>query len=86
MVQVQNMLSKKGNKVANQFEIFGNGYIVFQSYSTVIAVIKNRTLYVDKAYYSRTTSKYLNIFKDDHSAAYDTIVELDNAELNSIVG
>lgn len=85
MVQVQNMLSRKGNKVANQFEIFGNGYIVFQSYSTVIAVIKEQALYVDKAYYSNTTSKYLNIFKRDHSAAYDTIVELDNASLNSLV-
>ena len=29
MVQVKNMLSRKGNKIANQFEIFGNGYIVF---------------------------------------------------------
>ncbi len=85
-MQVQNMVSRKGNKVANQFEIYGNGCIVFQSYQTVIAAIKNRTLYVDKAYYSRTTSKYLNIFKDDHSHAYDSIVELDNAELNSIVG
>lgn len=85
MVQVQNMLSKKGNKVANQFEIFGNGYIVFQSYSTVISVIKNRTLYVDKAYYSNTTSKYLNIFKNDHEHAYDSIVEVDNAELNNLV-
>lgn len=85
MVQVQNMLSRKGNKVANQFEIFGNGYIVFQSYSTVIAVIKERTLYVDKAYYSNTTSKYLNTFKGDHSHAYDNIVELDNAELNNLI-
>lgn len=85
MVQVQNMLSRKGNKVANQFEIFGNGYIVFQSYSTIIAVIKGGTLYTDKMYYSNTTSKYLNIFKDKHSAAYNTIVELDNAELNNIV-
>jgi hypothetical protein len=84
-MQVQNMVSRKGNKVANQFEIYGNGYIVFQSYSTVIAVIKERTLYVDKAYYSNTTSKYLNIFKNDHSVAYDTIVELDNAELNNLV-
>lgn len=85
-MQVQNMISRKGNKVANQFEIFGNGVIVFQSYSTTISVIKNRTLYVDRGYYSRTTSKYLNIFKDDHSHAYDSIVELDNAELNSLIG
>ena len=85
MVQVQSILSRKGNKVANQFEIYGNGYIVFQSYSTVIAVIKERTLYVDKAYYSNTTSKYLNIFKNDHEHAYDTVVELDNAELNSLI-
>lgn len=85
-MQVQNMVSRKGNKVANQFEIYGNGCIVFQSYQTVIAAIKNRVLYVDKAYYSRTTSKYLNIFKCDHERAYDTVVELDNAELNSLVG
>ena len=85
-MQVQNMISRKGNKVVNQFEIFGNGAIVFQSYSTTIAAIKNRTLYVDKAYYSNTTSKYLNIFKDDHSHAYDSIVEVDNAELNSLIG
>lgn len=85
-MQVQNMLSRKGNKVVNQFEIFRNGCIVFQSYSTTIAAIKNRVLYVDKAYYSNTTSKYLNIFKDDHSHAYDSIVEVDNAELNSLIG
>lgn len=85
MITVQNMVSRKGNKVANQFEIYANGAIVFQSYSTIIAVIKELTLYVDKAYYSNTTSKYLNIFKDDHSAAYDTVVELENTELNNLV-
>ena len=79
MVQVQNM-------VVNQFEIFGNGYIAFQSYGTMIAVIKDRVLYVDKAYYSRTTSKYLNIFKRAHERAYDSIVEVDNEELNSLIG
>ena len=84
MVQVQNMRSTKGNKVANQFIIKINGMTVFQSYSTVIAAVKHGVLYVDKEYYSRTTSKYLNIFKD--MVWYGDTVEVDNTELNDIVG
>lgn len=85
-MQVQNMVSRKGNKIANQFEIYAKDCIVFQSYSTTIAAIKNRVLYVDRAYYSRTTSKYLNIFKNDHKHAYDSIVEVYNSEFNTIAG
>ena len=37
-MQVSNMLSHKGNKVANQFIIEYDRFTEFQSYSTLIAV------------------------------------------------
>ena len=36
-MKVQNMESSKGNKIANQFEIYTDKGIYFQSYSTIIA-------------------------------------------------
>ena len=39
--KVRNMYSSNGNKVANQFVIYGNNEEIFQSYNTIIA-IKNR--------------------------------------------
>jgi hypothetical protein len=48
---VQNMLSSKGNKVANQFIInIGLDITAFQSYNTLIAVYdsKNDVMYQDR--------------------------------------
>ncbi len=53
---------------ANQYVIETNRYRVFQSYDTVVAVIDKldpmgEVLYYTPKKYSRTTSKYFNIFK-----------------------
>lgn len=84
-MQVSNMLSTKGNKVANQFIIeFGN-YTAFQSYSTLIAVYdnKNDTLYLDEKKYSVTTSKYTNMFINEYQPL--TISKVDNDSLHRIL-
>ena len=79
------MTSTRGNKVANQFILeFGN-YTAFQSYSTLIAVYdsKNDTLYQDENFYSRTTSKYKNLFNDEFQPL--AIIEVNNNQLHSII-
>lgn len=84
-MKVSNMLSTKGNKVANQFIIeFGN-YTAFQSYSTLIAVYdhENDTLYLDEKKYSVTTSKYTNIFIEQYQPL--TISKVDNNSLHRII-
>ena len=76
-MKVENMYSRQGHKVPNQFVITteGRGALgnflkkeVFQSYSTIIAV---RTVWPDETRieldretwdYSTTTSKYRNLF------------------------
>ncbi len=64
---VQNMLSPStGKPVANQFEIFTDDAKVFQSYSSIIAVksIPGGKITLDVNYwdYSKTTSRYRNMF------------------------
>lgn len=84
-MKVSNMLSVRDNKVANQFIIeFGN-YTAFQSYSTLIAVYDNEndTLYQDENFYSRTTSKYLNMFINEYQPL--TISKVDNNSLHRII-
>jgi hypothetical protein len=63
-VSVQNMKSK-GREVANQFEIFANDGMYFQSYTSVIAFRPfsgKVVLDVNKWDYSKTTGKYRNLF------------------------
>lgn len=84
-MKIENMKSNRGNEVANQFILeFGN-YTAFQSYSTLIAVYdhKNDTLYQDENFYSRTTSKYLNMFINEYQPL--TISKVDNNSLHSII-
>lgn len=48
---------------ANQFIVNTNYFSAFQSYSTLIAVRKNKQLYVSDSWdYSRTTLKYFKQF------------------------
>lgn len=84
-MQVSNMLSSKGNKVANQFIIEYNRFTAFQSYSTLIAVYdhENDVLYQDENYYSRTTSKYLNMFIGVYQPLH--IQKVDNNSLHRII-
>lgn len=53
---------------ANQYVIETKRYKIFQSYDTVVAIIDKldpigEVLYYTPKKYSRTTSKYFNIFK-----------------------
>ena len=67
-MKVQNMTSRNGNKVANQFIIFDGDFTAFQSYDSIIVKIEfidgTRRVQLDEYYwnYSVTTSKYRNLF------------------------
>jgi len=65
-VQVENMVSRKGNVVPNQFKVFTKNAVLFQSYSRVIVKkrLKDGQIYLDKQYwdYSRTTGEYRRRF------------------------
>ena len=67
-LNLENMKSSKGNKVANQFIIIHGNEEFFQSYNSIIAKrvkkFHEETIYLDKHYwdYSVTTGKYRNIF------------------------
>ena len=66
-MKVENMKSERtGKAVANQFVITDNEHnaIWFQSYTSVIALVNNGILFLDKNKwdYSRTTAKYRNAF------------------------
>jgi len=64
-IKVQQMLSNNDNPVQNQFIIYQNNDIYFQSYKSIICKIdKNNDLILDSFYwdYSITTLKYLYSF------------------------
>ena len=66
-MKVENMKSERtGRAVANQFVITDNEHnaVWFQSYTSVIALVNNGILFLDKDKwdYSRTTAKYRNAF------------------------
>jgi hypothetical protein len=69
-MRVENMVSNKGNKIANQFIIMdvinGDKYEYFQSYDTIIVKSNITTgkiqLDANAWNYSRTTSKYRSLF------------------------
>lgn len=84
-MKVQNLTSANGNKIANQFEIRDDGKRIFQSYDSVVCVIENGVVTLDEYYwnYSKTTSKYRNIFlcettKDTERKIKEGIYKLDN--------
>ena len=64
-MKVSNMKSARGNKVPNQFIIRTKDGTYFQSYQSIIALIKNDgSVVLDDYYwdYSRMTGKYRNEF------------------------
>ena len=67
-MKVENMTSKNGGKIANQFIITGEKGLTqyFQSYKSIIAQKNMDTgkILLDSKYwnYSKTTSKYRNLF------------------------
>lgn len=84
-MKIENMKSNQGNSTPNQFKLYYNNYVAFQSYKTLIAVYdhENDTLYQDKNFYSRTTSKYLNRFIKECQPL--TILKVDNNSLHIII-
>lgn len=84
-MKIENMMSSKGNKIANQFKLTYNDLVAFQSYETLISVydVKNDTMYTDKDFYSTTTSKYRNLFNDEFSPL--AIIQVDNEQLHRII-
>ena len=67
--EVENMTSSNGNTVPNQFIISGNGWRLFQSYSSPIALIMRGKVYIFPDWrYSRTTGKYRNMFLGETQA------------------
>lgn len=74
-VSVENMISSKGYVLPNQFIIHVDNKIYFQSYKTIICYVDKatRTLTIDSGayHYSKTTSKYLNMFLDDYFSGVD---------------
>lgn len=66
-MRVANIVSERtGRGIANQFVIRDNerNSVYFQSYESVIALVNNGCLFLDKDKwnYSRTTAKYRNMF------------------------
>lgn len=63
-IMVTNFINERGNAVRNQFVIYDNNKITFQSYSTTICTIENGKVSVNRSMwqYSRTTAKYLYQF------------------------
>lgn len=83
---VKNFVSVNGNNIPNQFIIeYSLNFTAFQSYKTLIAVYNhnNDVMYIDKEKYSCTTSKYLNIFKDEYLPLH--IEYVNNQELHDIL-
>ena len=82
-MKVQNMTSNNGNKIANQFIIYNDDGVYFQSYNSIIVKIANPTIdgckkYLDKNYwnYSTTTGKYRNIFLGESKKATEKKIKL----------
>ena len=66
-MQVSNMTSNNGNKIANQFIITDGVTDYFQSYNSMIVKRIDDQVYLDEHYwnYSVTTSKYRNMFLNE---------------------
>lgn len=81
-LKVNNIISGNGNAIANQFEVkdYQTNTVYFQSYESIIAKIQDGKITVDPDYwdYSKTTSKYLNIFFDDFN--YSEISDMNHEQ------
>ena len=76
---VRSMESSNGNDVSNQFTISGDGWELFQSYRSRIALIWRGQVYLFKDWdYSRTTGKYRNQFLGEGKA--ETLAKLKSGE------
>ncbi len=80
--KVENMESPSynGKEVPNQYIIKGDGFVLFQSYKSPIALITdNNKTYIFKDWdYSTTTGKYRNSFLNETKK--ETLVKLKSGE------
>jgi hypothetical protein len=86
-VNVQNLTSSQGNKIANQFEITTNEGRYFKSYDSMIAFIPNDgKTQLDKNTwdYSRTTGKYRNIFLGENKKKTQSKIDSGVYELTDL--
>ena len=63
-MKVENMKSDRGNSVPNQFIIYSDDGIYFQSYNSIICKRTENKVFLDSYYwdYSNTTAKYRRDF------------------------
>ena len=86
---VQNMQSSNGNDVPNQFEIFTDKGVYFQSYASVIAFRSfdgKVQLDATKWDYSVTTGRYRNIFLGEGIAETRAKIKSGEYELTNLNG
>ena len=86
-MRVTNMTSNKGNTIANQFIIDDNNESFFQSYKSMIAKIdKFGKVFLDSYYwnYSRTTSKYRNMFLNMTTQEIEKGIKNNEIELTNL--
>ena len=79
--RIENMKSSKGNSIANQFKIFTDEGVFFQSYNTIIAFRPYSGKIQLDSYmwdYSSTTGKYRNQFLREMIA--DTRKKIESGE------
>lgn len=84
-MKIENMTSQRGNYIPNQFKLYYNDFVAFQSYETLISVydVKNDTMYTNQDFYSTTTSKYRNLFNNEFQPL--AIIQVDNEQLHRII-
>jgi len=86
-MKVSNLISKSGNNVANQFEILTDTARFFQSYNSIIAKVDNdNNITLDSHYwdYSKTTSKYRNMFLNMSTNDIKKDIKLGNIKLDNL--
>lgn len=84
MIKVKPLTVNK-KAVNNHYLIHCKQYIVFQSYETAIAIVdnSNRSIRVTDKKYSRTTSKYTNLFLNQYKNY--TVFDVTEDELEDII-
>ena len=86
-MRVENMRSPNGNQVPNQFIIWTDEGKYFQSYRSIIAFVdNNNNVFLDEDYwnYSRTTSKYRNIFLKENTEQTKYSIKTGEYELTEL--
>lgn len=86
-VKVENMKSSSGNEVPNQFKIYTDNGVYFQSYNSIVAFRPiDGKVKLDEYYwnYSRTTGKYRNKFLRESRAETEKKIEKGEYELTDL--